>query len=134
MFTQVLRAKLHHARVTGADREYVGSITIDSELLDQVGILPYERVQVVDIENGNRLETYVIAGERGSGTVQLNGAAAHLVSVGDRVIVLAYAYVPLPLEEPVTPSVAVLDEHNRVSGWISGGPENVRKLAQPASA
>jgi len=119
MFTQLLRAKLHHARVTGADVNYIGSITIDADLLEQVGILPYERVQVVDVENGNRLETYVIRGEPGSGVIQLNGAAAHLVNVGDRIIILAYAFVPLPLDRPWCPKVALLDANNRIAGWIT---------------
>lgn len=122
MFTQLLRAKLHHARVTGADVNYIGSITIDAHLLEQVGILPYERVQVLDVENGNRLETYVIQGDPGSGVIQLNGAAAHLVNVGDRIIILAYAFVPLPLDRPWCPKVALLDEHNRIAGWITDWP------------
>jgi aspartate 1-decarboxylase len=125
MQTQLLRAKLHLARVTGADVNYVGSITIDGELLDAVGMLPYERVQVVDVDNGNRLETYIIRGESGSGTIQLNGAAAHLVSIGDRVIIMAYALVPLPLTESWTPKVAVLDAHNRIAQWIPDGGARV---------
>jgi len=130
MFTQILRAKLHHARVTGADIEYGGSITIDAELLDQVGILPYERVQVVDVENGNRLETYVIVGERGSGIIQLNGAAAHRVELGDRVIIMAYASVDLPLERPWIPKIAVLDERNRIAHWASGNTWNRADVMQ----
>jgi aspartate 1-decarboxylase len=98
VYIQVLRAKLHHARVTAADVNYVGSITIDEDLMDQVGIVQYERVQVVDVENGSRLETYVMAGGRSSGTIQMNGAAARLVSVGDRVIIMAYGFVKTPLE------------------------------------
>lgn len=120
MFTQLLHAKLHQARVTGADLEYMGSITIDADLLDAVGMLPYQRVQVVDIENGSRLETYIIAGSRGSGIIQLNGAAAHLVEVGDRVIIMAYVYVELPLDQEWLPKVAVLDENNRITQWVSG--------------
>ena len=121
MTTQLMRAKLHQARVTAADVNYVGSITIDADLIEAVGILPYERVQVVDLENGNRLETYVLRGEPGSGTIQLNGAAAHLVNVGDRVIIMAYATVPLPLEEDWNPKVVVLDARNRVAHWVEHG-------------
>jgi aspartate 1-decarboxylase len=121
-WTQLLRAKLHQARVTAANINYVGSITIDGDLIDQVGILPFERVQVVDVENGNRLETYVIRGEPGSGTIQLNGAAAHLVDVGDRVIIMAYALVELPVEDDWAPKVVVLDAHNHIVEWIVAGP------------
>jgi len=118
MFLQMLRAKLHLARVTGAEVEYIGSITIDIDLLEQVGIHPYERVQVVDVDNGNRLETYVIPGGRGSGTVQLNGASAHLVRPGDRVIIMAYSYVPSPPPSDWRPRVALLDEANRIAAWL----------------
>ena len=121
MFTQLLRAKLHQARVTAADVNYIGSITIDADLLDQTGILEYERVQIADIENGNRLETYVLAGEKGSGVIQLNGAAAHLVNIGDKVIIMAYAMVELPLKEAWVPKVAVLNEHNKIINWIVRG-------------
>jgi aspartate 1-decarboxylase len=121
MTTQLMRAKIHQARVTAADVNYVGSITIDGDLIDTVGILPYERVQVVDLENGNRLETYVLRGDPGSGTIQLNGAAARLVSVGDRVIIMAYSTVSLPLEEEWHPKVVVLDARNRVAHWVDNG-------------
>jgi aspartate 1-decarboxylase len=130
MYAQVLRAKLHHARVTKADPNYVGSITIDARLLEQSGIVPYERVQVVDVENGNRLETYVMVGEPGAGTIQLNGAAAHLVNVGDRVIIMAYAQAPLPVPQPWVPRVAVLDAQNRVAQWVSGEPADAQQLVE----
>ncbi|MBK7721576.1 MAG: aspartate 1-decarboxylase [Austwickia sp.] len=102
-----LRAKIHRARVTSADLHYVGSITIDSQLLDAAGIAEFEFVQVVDIDNGARLETYVIAGEAGSGVIQLNGAAARLVQPGDLIIVMAYELT----DEPVTvaPRVVLVD-------------------------
>ena len=93
MFRTFLFAKIHRATVTAANVHYVGSITIDSELLAASGIRPYERVQVVDVDNGERLETYVIAGPPGSGAIELNGAAARLVQVGDKVIIMAYAQV-----------------------------------------
>jgi aspartate 1-decarboxylase len=108
----MLGGKIHRAVVTGADLHYIGSITIDEILLEAAGILPFERVQVVDINNGNRLETYTIAGERGSGIVQLNGAAAHLVSVGDLVIVMSYVQVEDATEWH--PPVVLVDERNRL--------------------
>ncbi|MDD6506144.1 MAG: aspartate 1-decarboxylase, partial [Prevotellaceae bacterium] len=82
----MLKAKIHRATVTQADVNYVGSVTIDSLLLEEAGILEYEKVQVVDVDNGNRFETYTIAGEPGSGIICLNGAAAHCVTIGDKVI------------------------------------------------
>lgn len=121
MFVSLLRAKLHQARVTGADLNYIGSITIDADLLDRVGMYPYEEVSVADIENGARFETYIISGERGSGVIQLNGAAARLVSVGDRIIIMAYAQVPIPPPTGWQPCVVALDEHNRVASIESEG-------------
>ena len=112
MLRTMLGGKIHRAVVTGADLHYIGSITIDEILLEAAGILPFERVQVVDINNGNRLETYTIAGERGSGIVQLNGAAAHLVSVGDLVIVMSYVQVEDATEWH--PPVVLVDERNRL--------------------
>lgn len=91
MLRTMLKSKLHRATVTGADLNYVGSITIDADLLDLADILENEQVHVVDINNGARFETYTIAGERGSGVVQINGAAARLVHTGDIVIVMSYA-------------------------------------------
>lgn len=93
MMLQMLKAKLHRLEVTEANLNYVGSITLDKKLIDAVGILPGERVQVVNNNNGERLETYVIAGEEGSGMVCLNGAAARLVAVGDTIIVMAYCWM-----------------------------------------
>ena len=110
-----LFAKIHRATVTGANVNYMGSITIDAGLLDASGIRPYERVQVVDVDNGERLETYVIAGEAGSGAIELNGAAARLVQVGDRVIIMAYAQVAEPLPDDWAPAVVMVDETNRVT-------------------
>ena len=121
MQVSLLRAKLHQARVTDADLNYVGSITIDSTLLEQSGMLVWEKVLVVDIENGQRLETYIIPGEAGSGTIQLNGAAARLVSVGDRLIIMAFALAELPVPDNWEPRVLVLDEENRVVSVLSEG-------------
>ncbi len=114
MLRQVLLAKIHRAVVTNTDLHYVGSITLDPRLMKAVGILPWERVQVVDVDNGARLETYVMEGVPGEGQVQLNGAAAHLVNKGDRVIIMAYA---LLTEEELAghrPQVAFVDEYNQV--------------------
>jgi aspartate 1-decarboxylase len=114
MYVAMIRAKLHQARVTSADINYEGSISIDTHLLDEAGIFPYEKVLVVDIENGSRQETYVIPGAPGSGEIGLNGAAARLVSVGDRVIIMAFSYLPLPPPADWQPRVLILDERNAV--------------------
>ncbi|HYF61359.1 MAG TPA: aspartate 1-decarboxylase [Herpetosiphonaceae bacterium] len=114
MIRTLVHAKIHRATVTNADLNYVGSITIDEDLLEAAGIWPFERVQVVDVNNGARLETYAIVGERGSGTIQLNGAAAHLVDIGDLVIIMAYAQVDAKPEE-WEPTVVFVDENNRIS-------------------
>ena len=89
----MLKAKIHRATVTQAELDYVGSITVDMDLLEQAGILEYEKVQIVDVNNGSRFETYTIAGERGSGVMCLNGAAARMVQTGDKIILMAYAQV-----------------------------------------
>ena len=115
MYRTFLFAKIHRATVTAANVHYVGSITIDCELLAASGIRPYERVQVVDVDNGNRLETYAIAGPAGSGAIELNGAAARLVSVGDKVIIMAYAMVAEPLPESWSPVVLIMGEGNQVA-------------------
>ena len=91
MQIEMLKSKIHRATVKQAELDYVGSITIDEDLLDAAGILEYEKVQIADVDNGNRFETYAIAGERGSGMICLNGAAAHCVSLGDKVIIMCYA-------------------------------------------
>lgn len=114
MLRTVLNGKLHRATVTGADLNYIGSITIDETLLAAADMVPFERVQVVDITNGARLETYIIVGEAGSGTIQLNGAAAHLVSVGDLVIIMSYAQVSDDEARGWQPKVVQLDERNAI--------------------
>ena len=91
MTIEVLKSKIHRVTVTQADLNYVGSITIDEDLMDAANLIAGEKVQIVDIDNGSRLETYVIKGERGSGVISLNGAAARLVCVGDKVIIMSYA-------------------------------------------
>jgi aspartate 1-decarboxylase len=118
MMRTMIHGKIHRARVTGADLNYVGSITVDQDLLDAAGILPFERVQVVNLDNGKRIETYTLAGERGSGIVQLNGAAAHHFSVGDLVIIMAYAQVPDPVPPDWEPKVVLVDQENRIAEII----------------
>jgi aspartate 1-decarboxylase len=114
VFRTLLFAKIHRATVTAANVDYVGSITVDRALLDACGIAPYERVQVVDIDNGQRLETYVIPGSPGGGAIELNGAAARLVQVGDKVIIMAYALLAEPLSADWAPRVLLVDERNRI--------------------
>ena len=111
----MLKGKIHRATVVQAELDYVGSITVDEELLEQAGIMEYEMVQVVDIDNGNRLETYTIAGERGSGMICLNGAAARCVSVGDKVILMAYAQMTPEEAKEHKPKVVFVDEKNHAS-------------------
>ena len=113
MLTQVLKAKIHRATVTQAELDYVGSITIDEALIEAAGLREYERVQVVDINNGNRLETYIIAGERNSGVICLNGAAARLVEIGDKVIIMAYVLLNEQELETYAPTVVFVDHDNK---------------------
>lgn len=114
MTIEMLKGKIHRATVRQAELDYVGSITVDMDLLDAAGILEYEKVQIVDVDNGSRFETYTIAGERGSGMICLNGAAARCVSVGDKIILMAYA--SLTPEEAKThhPRVVFVDGENRI--------------------
>ncbi len=110
----MLKGKIHRAVVTQAELDYVGSITVDPALLEAAGILEYEYVQVVDIENGNRFETYTIAGERDSGMICLNGAAARQVLPGDHVIIMSYASMTEQEAETHRPKVVFVDEQNRI--------------------
>lgn len=110
----MLTAKIHRATVTHADLHYVGSITIDQDLLDASGILPGEKVSVVDVTNGARLETYTIAGEPGSGVVGINGAAAHLIDVGDLVIIIAYGQFETAEAKTFQPSVVHVNAANQI--------------------
>ncbi|TAM90767.1 MAG: aspartate 1-decarboxylase [Jatrophihabitans sp.] len=114
MYRTMFKSKIHRATVTQADLHYVGSITIDADLLDAADLLPGEQVAVVDITNGARLETYVIEGERGSGVIGINGAAAHLVHVGDLVIVMSYAAMPDADAKAYEPRVVLVDGANRI--------------------
>ena len=115
MVLNMLKGKIHRATVTQAEVDYIGSITIDQDLMDAAGILEYEKVQVADVERGTRLETYVISGEPGSGVICLNGAAAHLVTPGDKVIIMCYAQMDQNEARSFKPHVVFVDENNRVS-------------------
>ncbi|MDO4216062.1 MAG: aspartate 1-decarboxylase [Bacteroidales bacterium] len=110
----LLKAKIHRATVTQADLDYVGSVTIDTNLLEEAGILEYEKVQIVDINNGNRFETYTIAGEAGSGIICLNGAAAKCVTVGDKVIIMAYANMTPEEAKEHKPMVLFVNDENQI--------------------
>lgn len=110
----MLHAKIHRATITGSDLNYVGSITVDKDLLDASGILEHERVHVLDIDNGARFETYTIAGERGSRQVQVNGAAARLVHAGDKVIIIAYGEYDEAELLTYEPTVVHVDADNRM--------------------
>src|SRR5215813_11804739 len=115
MLIRAAMAKIHRATVTQADLNYVGSITIDQDLLDAADIYPYEKVQVVNINNGARLETYTIPGARGSGVICLNGAAARLNAVGDLVIIISYAQCNEEEIRSLQPHVVFVDENNRMT-------------------
>ena len=115
MNLEMLKGKIHCAVVTQAALDYVGSITIDSDLMDAAGILEYEKVQVVDVENGNRFETYTIAGEAGSGVICLNGAAARCVQTGDHVIIMCYCSVDADEAKDHKPNVVFVDESNKIN-------------------
>lgn len=123
MLRMMLNSKLHRAVVTEADLNYVGSITIDQNLLDAVGMLPNEKVHIVNNNNGARFETYIIAGERGSGVICVNGAAARLVQKGDIVIILSYVYMMNDEAKEHKPTVAIMNENNSIREIISYEPE-----------
>ncbi|SHE74661.1 aspartate 1-decarboxylase [Streptoalloteichus hindustanus] len=114
MFRTMLKSKIHRATVTQADLHYVGSLTVDEDLMDAADLLPGEQVAIVDVTNGARLETYVIPGERGSGVLGINGAAAHLVHPGDLVIVISYGVMDELEARAYRPKVVFVDADNRV--------------------
>ncbi len=124
MFRTLLGGKIHRATVTQADLNYVGSITVDEDLLDAAGILVNEKVQIVNNNNGARLETYTIAGPRGSGVICLNGAAARLVQPGDVVIIMSYVLLSEPEISAHEPKVVLVDEANRIREVIRYEPAN----------
>jgi aspartate 1-decarboxylase len=123
MFRTMMNGKIHRAAVTEANLNYVGSITIDSDILDAAGMLPNEKVQIVNNNNGARFETYIIPGQRGSGVICVNGAAARLVQEGDIVIIISYALVA---EEKVLshkPKVVIMDSNNKIKELVHQEPE-----------
>jgi aspartate 1-decarboxylase len=123
----MLKSKIHRARVTDANLDYEGSITLDQELIEAADLLEYEMVHVLDVDNGSRLQTYVIKGGRGTGEVVINGAAARLVQRGDRVIILGYATLPEAEARTCVPRLVYVDEENRIVrvGPVSEEPATV---------
>ena len=132
MLYTMFHGKIHRAVVTQARLDYMGSITIDEDLLDAAGILPGEKVQIVNNNNGERLETYTIAGERGSGVICLNGAAARKAQVGDVVIIIAYGLMDAEEAKQNEPKVVMVDEHNRIVADI--GREKANQTSTDAMA
>lgn len=122
MYRTMMAGKLHRATVTEANLNYVGSITIDEDLLDAVGMLANEKVQIVNNNNGARLETYIIPGKRGSGVICLNGAAARLVQEGDKVIIISYQMMSDQEAQTHQPKVAVLDDQNKIEQMLGQEP------------
>lgn len=123
MFRTMMNGKIHRATVTEANLDYVGSITIDEDILDVVGMLPNEKVQVVNNNNGARFETYIIAGERNSGVICVNGAAARLVQPGDIVIIISYALVSEEEARSHKPRVALMTKDNQIEELVHHEPE-----------
>ncbi len=114
MYLHMLKGKIHRATVIQAALDYVGSITVDEDLLEASGIQEYEKVQIVDVNNGERFETYTIAGKRGSGMICLNGAAARCVQKGDKIIIMCYAQMTLDESKDNPPKVVFVDENNQI--------------------
>ena len=115
MQINMLKSKIHRATVVQSELDYVGSITVDEDLMDASGIYEYEKVQIADVNNGNRFETYTIAGERGSGMICLNGAAAHMVSLGDKIIIMSYAQMEPSEIKDNKPKVVFVDDENKIT-------------------
>lgn len=115
MFVNMLKGKIHRATVVQAELDYVGSITVDEALLEAAGIYEYEKVQIVDVNNGSRFETYTIAGKRDSGLICLNGAAARKVQVGDKIIIMAYAVMSEEEIKSNPPKVVFVDDNNEIA-------------------
>ena len=114
MNIEVLKSKIHRATITQADLNYIGSITIDEDLMDAANLIENEKVSIFNITNGERLSTYIIKGERGSGTISLNGAAARKVAVGDLVIIVSYASMDFEEAKSFKPAILFPDEHNKI--------------------
>ncbi len=125
MRVEMLKTKIHRATITEADLNYVGSITIDEDLLDAAGMMEYERVYILNINNGNRFDTYTIKGERGSGRICINGAAARLVQPGDMIIILAYCSLEQDEAKYHTPCVVHVNERNEITEIVN------REIAEP---
>ena len=134
MLYTMFHGKIHRAVITQARLDYMGSITIDEDLLDAAGILPGEKVQIVNNNNGERLETYTIAGERGSGVICLNGAAARKAQVGDVVIIIAYGLMDAKEAKENEPKVVMVDEHNRIVADIGREKANQTNTDAMANA
>lgn len=126
----MLKSKIHRATVTQADLHYVGSVTLDVDLMEAADLLPGEQVAIVDIDNGARLETYVIPGPRGSGVIGINGAAARLVHAGDLVILISYASVTDAEARTMQPKVVFVDAENRIVGTGDDPAEALPELGQ----
>jgi len=124
LLLNILKSKIHRATVTEARVDYVGSITIDSFLMEKTNILPFEKVMVVSIDTGERLETYVIEGERNSGTICLNGAAARIIKKGEKVIIMAFCMLEPAQASIFTPKIIHVDENNRLAEGIFPTGEN----------
>ena len=124
MFVKILKSKLHRATVTDAKLHYVGSIYIDSVLMEAAGILPYESVMIADINNGNRLETYAVPAEANSGKIVILGAAAQLVKTGDLIIIFSFAYCSPEEAKELKPRVVILDENNKIKTIPARNQEN----------
>ena len=118
MLLEMFKSKIHPATITQADLNYSGSLTVDEDLLDEAGILPNEKVQIANIDNGNRFETYTIVGKRGSGVIGLNGAAARLGMPGDKIIIISYAHMTPEEAKSHKPVVIVLDEKNKIKAKL----------------
>ncbi|MED4074083.1 aspartate 1-decarboxylase [Priestia endophytica] len=123
----LMKSKIHRATVTEANLNYVGSVTIDEEILESVGLLPNEKVQVVNINNGERIETYAIKGEKGSGVICLNGAAARLFQPGDLVIIIGYADMEEEEAKVHKPKVAIMGENNVIEEMITDEKHGEKK-------
>ncbi|MDA7503731.1 aspartate 1-decarboxylase [bacterium] len=120
MLLQILKAKLHMAAVTETELHYHGSVTIDRDLMDAIGLLPYEKVLIANCENGSRAESYVIEGERGSKVIKMNGALAHMANVKDRVIILSFASLTPEETKTFQPQVAILNDSNDIVEQFAG--------------
>ena len=114
MFIEILKGKIHRATVTDADLHYVGSLTLDKDLMEAAGFREYEKIQVLDITNGNRIETYVICGTRGSGKVCINGAAAHLIHKDDLIIIVAYCQIDDGETQNHIPKIVYVNSENKI--------------------